>query len=508
MGVLTNSMMSRLHLLKASGAFLLAFLTIALVLFVLLTVLGNFSKVSVEVSEVLALDQGFKSPDSNATLILGSKLPSQSITTDTAELNLTNLPLLEEEKGDTSPFPDTVKDDWVIKYLVTPHRRDNMVEYSYEVYADQQSKDLNVKPFLISSHKSQIRENTPEGEHQRILKDGLGALLHISGEHVQPEDIEDFLENDLEAYRWVSKSDTRWTDDRGRSLAPFLFPTYDGVLEALDPQWERERFSLLVATQIDEYIDQYLLGAEIRKLDGDHRGTTIDAQVGAGVDDGYTTYNPVTDFPGTPSGFAPTAGFVALGVNSGGGGTLFTGFFRFTGISGLSGQTIDVSYLSLWGQSAGTGTPETVIHADDAAAPAAPTTKEEHDGDPRTTAGVTWDNLDLSTSAFTNSPSINTVIQELADTHDPTVIQILQDGDLLTDSANFALPSSYEEDTTEAAKIHIEHSAGGGGGPTAAYGFWFGSISRIEPYSIPATAIVILIGLSLFIGARRVSNHA
>ncbi len=499
-------MMSRLLLLKASGVFLLVLLTIALASFVLFTTSKDSSQVTVEVKEDLVLDQVFKTPDPNASVILGSKLPSQSITTDTAELNLTNLPLLEEVKGDTSPFPDTVKDDWVIKYLVTPHRRDNMVQYSYEVYADQQSKDLNVKPFLISSHKSQIRENTPEGEHQRILRDELGAMLHISGEHVQPEDVQDFLENDLEAYRWVSKSDTRWTDDRGRSLAPFMFPTYDGVLEALDPQWLRERFSLLVETQIEANIDQYLRGAEIRKLSGDHRGTTLDLQVGTSLDDGFTEYGPPSNNPGTPGFFTSTSAQYAVGNLSSGSGFSDNAFSRFTGASGLSGATIDVAFLSLFGRTAELGTPETLIRADDSESPAAYTTKEEHDGATRTAAAVTWDNPNLSTSAFTDSPSIISVIQELADSFDPEPIIILHDDDLKTDSNNRIQGSSYDEDSAEAPKLHIEYTAGAGG-PAAAYGFWFGSTSRIEPYSIPATAIVILISISLIVGARRVSNN-
>jgi hypothetical protein len=187
--------------------------------------------------------------------------------------------------------------------------------------------------------------------------------------------------------------------------------------------------------------------------------TTIDKQVGAGADDGHTLYSPPSNNPGTPDSADFTGMQVAVGCSAFAAGFSFNGFFRFTGISGLTGTTIDTATLALWGESPDVGTPETLIAADDQESPAAPSDDTDHDGRTRTTAKVTWDNPDLNASAFVSSPDIKTVMQELADSYDPSVIQILMDDDLKTDSDHRVRASAYEEDTAEAAKLHIEFTA-------------------------------------------------
>jgi len=333
-----------------------------------------------------------------------------------------------------------------------------MLEFAYAIWPTQISRARGDLPFLFNSHKAMVREN-----HARIQTLPTGASLHVSGAEVLPEDIEDFLENDVAAYRWLIMTDAEWEDDRGRTLAPFQFPTYWGVREGLDPQWQRETFVVPQAQQVAELVNKYLQGAEARGLSGDHRGTTLDLQVGASADDGWTQYSPGSNNLGTPqAGPSPTNALFIAGTHTSGAGISYNAFARFTGVSGLSGATIDVSHISVFGRSSDTGAAETVISADDSASPATYTTKEEHDGATRTTAGVTWDSPGLSTTTFTNSPSINTVIQELADSYDPSTINILHDDDLKTDSFNRMHGSSYDEDTAEAPKIHIESTGGGG----------------------------------------------
>ena len=181
--------------------------------------------------------------------------------------------------------------------------------------------------------------------------------------------------------------------------------------------------------------------------------TTIDEQVGASLDDGYVEQSPVFD----QTGGAHVGGRTSPRFDH-------QAWFRFTGISGLSGVTIDVASISLWGNNADLGTPLTKIYAEDAAAPAAPTDKADLDGKARTTAGVDWDSPGLSLSAFTASPSIVAVIQELADSHDPSAIQILHDDDgSAQDGTNIIRVSTYDVATAEAPKLHIEFTAGGGG---------------------------------------------
>jgi hypothetical protein len=139
-------------------------------------------------------------------------------------------------------------------------------------------------------------------------------------------------------------------------------------------------------------------------------------------------------------------------------------WYRFVNISGLSGATIVTSYISLWGDAVDSNDPLTKIWAEDAAAPAAPTDLADANSRVNTTAGVDWDNPGLSTSAYTNSPSINAVIQELADSYDPSVIQILHrndgSGELWANNIN---ASSYDRSTSEDPLIHIGYTAAGGG---------------------------------------------
>ncbi|KKN23176.1 hypothetical protein LCGC14_0907630 [marine sediment metagenome] len=180
--------------------------------------------------------------------------------------------------------------------------------------------------------------------------------------------------------------------------------------------------------------------------------TTIDDQVGAGADDGYSTSAPA---------FVDTNTFTILGQSA---NNIFDGWARFTNISGLSGATIDVSYISLYGAqfSAGGTTQETKIFAEDAEAPSAPTDQSNHAAKTRTSAGVEWDGIVGADDVFTNSDSINTVIQELADSYDPSAIQILHDDDGSPNNV-WQRYRTYEEDTAEAPKLHIEFTAAAAG---------------------------------------------
>ncbi len=344
----------------------------------------------------------------------------------------------------TDPYPDNDRGEWIVVPLTREKRRGGLVIYSAEIFADQASKDAGGRPFLINSWKSQIRAITPEGEHQRIQTDAQGRLLHASREAVAPEDIEDFL---------LLDSTIEWQRTIGQFLPPFMFPTYDGVLEGLDPQWLRERYSL--PGQVEANIDLYLRGVEIRKLSGDHRGTTVDAQVGAEANNGYWS-----DPSGTGTSFATDS---SLFTGDGGisNQDIMNSFARFTGFSGLSGVTINVSTYSLWGRFIDLGTPLTNISANDAETPTAPTDITTAEAKVLTTAVVTWDSPGLSVSAFTASPSINTVMQELVDSHDPGEIQIIHEDDGGGNN-NLVRASGYGVDTAEAPKIHLEFAGAAG----------------------------------------------
>ncbi len=343
----------------------------------------------------------------------------------------------------TAPYPDNDKSEWVKLNLILPHRQRGLLHYSYAIFADQPSKDRGDDPFLYVSHLSQIREFDPAGEHQRIQQDDSGRMLHASGEHVAPEDVEDFL---------LLPSTRRWFENKGQFRPPWMFPTYAGVLEGLDPQWMRERFNLAVQSQIDGYIDQNLRGAFDRRLSGDHRGTTYNLKVGASLDDGHIT----------GSSFFPTNSSAPLGNN----GDNLEGFFRFIGVS-LSG-TIATAILSCYGAGQ-LGSPLLKVYGVDQDNPVAPTTRTEFLAD-SLTAGIDWDGA-WTNSIYNVSPELKTIFQELVDTftikNEAIMVQIKDDGSTPT---AFNHARTYDGDTSLTVQLDIEDDTDpyiGGNGATA-----------------------------------------
>lgn len=142
-------------------------------------------------------------------------------------------------------------------------------------------------------------------------------------------------------------------------------------------------------------------------------------------------------------------------------GGVVTCWARFTGVSGLSGSTIDSAVYKAWGNTGSAGSPLTKIFADDSAAPTAPTTEAGHNNKTRTTAGVDWDGV-LTNDVWNDSPSLNAVMQELADSHDPSAIQVLHDDDgSPQDDFDYMQYDSYNQGSTVAPKLDIDYTAGG-----------------------------------------------
>ncbi len=172
---------------------------------------------------------------------------------------------------------------------------------------------------------------------------------------------------------------------------------------------------------------------------------TIDEQVGVSADDGERNEQPW---------FTDTIAFGNYGYWS----YKRHGWARFTGISGLSGTTIDVAYATP-NVNGVIDSPDVDLFAEDAAAPSAPTDGADYDGKPRTAAFTNWS--PGSISGWQNSPSIVGVIQELADSYDPSAIQLLPIGNNTSGTHRF-IWTQYDSSSSLAPKLHIEYTAGGG----------------------------------------------
>ena len=319
-----------------------------------------------------------------------------------------------------------------------------------EVHFWKTESDFNdgKPPFLLNDFKMQIRT-----EHQRIKTNLAGKLLHKSGVAVGSS-IEFTEAQGLVLYKTnpdgtVQKNESgQWIQKDGKPVTPFEYK-HGVVTEYFDPQWQRELFTVPLIDSIKENVDNFIKRAIANGYEGDRRGTTLNLQVGAGADDGRCV-----------GSFSSSAddNFVGNFI-----GTLYESYYRFTGVSGLSGVTIDSATIQLHAGVNNSGsTWLTKVFADDSASPSVPTTCAELDGKTRTTAGTDWDPATWASDTWHTSPSIVSVIQELADSYNPSEIQILHDDDGTT-SVNYISFDSYEHDTTEAPKLDIEHSAGGGG---------------------------------------------
>ena len=161
------------------------------------------------------------------------------------------------------------------------------------------------------------------------------------------------------------------------------------------------------------------------------------------------------------------------------GGTKHAGF-RFSGISGLGGATIDTvnSYLTFFAVATDNGDFIGDWFAHDAVSPGVFTTTTSNISDtaqrPRTTTTCEGDGTDFgnwTVNSSTNfvgdgTTTIGDIIQELADSYDPIAIALLW---LYTSGTGERVADAYDNSTTNAAKLHIEYTAAAAGNPWYAY---------------------------------------
>lgn len=325
----------------------------------------------------------------------------------------------------------------------------------------QQFRRTGLAPHIVLgenvlAHVHHVLSPSRSATHgQRIISRPDKSLLHTSGVFLPPDS------PDLWTYRSSGPNLARWRLTQGGFVDAFLFPnTSNGQDEYLDPQWQRERFSPNPSNELDaianwkaELLDGQLSRDEPIRVE---QRTTLNLQVGASGDDGYWS-----DTGGTGTQFDTTVARHTNGHHNTTAIDICHCWYRFTGVSGLFGATINTASYQLWGDASDLGSPLTKAYAEEAAAPAAPTSASNADGKTVTTAGVDIDSPALSITAF-NPFSVVSVIQELADTYDSSVIQILhKDDGSDTGGNNIIRPASYDRSTSEAAKLDIDYTAGG-----------------------------------------------
>ena len=342
----------------------------------------------------------------------------------------------------TAPYPDNSRTEWALKLLQLPAQYpDGLFHFAYSVWPTAKSRDRGDLPFLMNSHKAMVRE-----AHQRIRRNAAGEMMHMSGIAVPELDVEEFLLTDRRAYRWVSP----WQDDRGRTLAPFIFPTYWGTPEALDPQWQHETVIIPQAQQVEALIDQYLTGAAVRRLSGDHRGTTLDLQVGASAYDAYQNQaNGQMNLTGVFYVFQSSTG------------TKYWPGMRWITASLNQGDTIDVAYASIYVRATSNDDVNGTLYFEEVAGPLTfSSTAFDISNRARTAAGASWI-ADAIGAGFQNTPSLVGTLQEVVTGLTPTALVLI--GVPNADVLKTTNINAYDTDTTQAAKLHIEYTAVGGG---------------------------------------------
>ncbi len=173
---------------------------------------------------------------------------------------------------------------------------------------------------------------------------------------------------------------------------------------------------------------------------------TINTSIAAGGDDGYAQSGNSslnTNATSTYAGYH-TVGTIAYRDP----------YMRFTsGISGLSGATINTATLSI-DTITNSASVVKLVRAEDVAAPAAPTSYANFTGKVRTTASVAFP------TGVDPSFSVATIVQELADSYDPSAIQFLwEDNGQSTGGTAHAQIATYENTSGTAANLYIDYTA-------------------------------------------------
>ena len=189
--------------------------------------------------------------------------------------------------------------------------------------------------------------------------------------------------------------------------------------------------------------------------------TIVDEQVGASSDDAWV-YNP--------NGWNLTSTGQRFGRYSASYYS-YQGPLRFTTVDIPQGATINVAYLTLKSSDIYSGTTCNAEIEGEAADNAATfSTRANYDGRVRTTASVPWSNVGAwANSTWYNTPSIISVIQEIVNRSgwvaNNALVVFIGDWDNTSSDGAYRGFYSYDGSTTDAPKLHVEYTAGGGTTP-------------------------------------------
>ncbi len=142
--------------------------------------------------------------------------------------------------------------------------------------------------------------------------------------------------------------------------------------------------------------------------------------------------------------------------------------WRFQGVTIPDGATITSAYLTLYFTSSSSDEPDVTIYGANKGASGGQFSEAQNNitNRTRTTASVNWGSADLGAPGWFDTSDLSTIVQELIDNYSYAsgASMIFVWKSRANDGARDTSVQSYDGSTTNAGKLHIEYTEGGGGG--------------------------------------------
>ena len=177
-------------------------------------------------------------------------------------------------------------------------------------------------------------------------------------------------------------------------------------------------------------------------------------------------------------------------ISMGNVGFFYHAGYRFPSVSGLSGSTITTAIMTFRADATDTGTFVGTMYAHDVAAPGVFTSTLYNITDtgqrPRTTASVACGSAELGnwTAGQDYTLDVKTIVQELADSHDPGAIVMLF---IFSSGTGERLAESWDDVSANAAKLAITYTAAAGDAELTAVVTTAAALSPVSVWTADAT---------------------